>query len=45
MTRDHFNQAFNSPYFQSDYYRNETEAGRAEGKILKIINKIFRRTS
>jgi hypothetical protein len=44
MGRDHFSQMFQSPYFQSEAYRN-TPAGRREAKIAKIIlaikNKIF----
>jgi hypothetical protein len=43
MTRDHFKKAFQSPYFQSDYYVNETTAGKLEAKITKLFLKIFRK--
>lgn len=41
MTRDHFKQVYSSPYFQSDYYKNETEAGKCENKIIKVLKKIL----
>lgn len=46
MPRDHFSQMMNSPYFQTDRYKNETVAGRTEQKINifynKLKNKVFK---
>jgi hypothetical protein len=41
MTRDHFKQTFNSPYFQSSYYREETPGGNIENKIESLLKKFF----
>jgi hypothetical protein len=43
MARDHFSKAFQSPYFQSNFYKNETAGGKMETKIENILNKIFKR--
>lgn len=37
MTRDHFKQVYSSPYFQSDYYKDETRSGRIESKLEKVL--------
>lgn len=41
MTRDHFKQTFNSPYFQSSYYKEETPGGSLENKIESFFKKFF----
>lgn len=43
MTRDHFSKAFQSPYFQSNFYKNESPGGKMERKIESILKKIFKR--
>lgn len=44
MSRDHFSKMMSSPYFQTDHYKNESEAGkieaRVEQKIASILNLI-----
>ena len=40
MTRDHFKQVYSSPYFQSDYYKDETRSGIIESKMERIAYKI-----
>lgn len=40
MTRDHFKQVYTSPYFQSDYYKNETKNGITEKKVEAFLLKI-----
>lgn len=40
MTRDRFKQAMFNPYFQTNYYLEETVSGKAEGKFLSFISKI-----
>jgi len=42
MGRDHFSQMFQSPYFQSEVYRN-SPAGKREAKVAEIILSIKRR--
>lgn len=44
--RDHFSQAMQNPYFQTDAYLKETVSGRAEVKIenwMLMISKKIRR--
>ena len=45
MARDHFSKAMQSPYFQSDYYKKESPAGkyekRIEDRFKKILNAIM----
>jgi hypothetical protein len=43
MTRDHFSKVMQSPYFQSDHYREDSHAGKMEGKIENFLKKIFKR--
>lgn len=43
MPRDHFSKMFSSPYFQSDFYKNESVGGRMEKRIEKFVKKILRR--
>jgi hypothetical protein len=43
MPRDHFKKVFYSPYFQSDYYKNESQGGIVEKKIEKFFKKIFKK--
>lgn len=43
MTRDHFSKVMQSPYFQSDHYREESHAGKIEKKIENFLKKIFKR--
>lgn len=38
MPRDHFSKMMSSPYFQSDYYKNESAASKIEAKIEKKIS-------
>jgi hypothetical protein len=40
MPRDHFSKMFFSPYFQTDYYKNETPGGKIEQKINYLYNKL-----
>jgi len=45
MTRDHFKQVYSSPYFQSNYYKEETKSGIIESKfeyIFIVIKKFFK---
>lgn len=42
MSRDHFKKAFESPYFQSEAYK-ETTAGKFEKKLEKIAFRFFGR--
>lgn len=39
MTRDHFSKVMQSPYFQSESYK-ESPSGKIEAKIEKKINDI-----
>lgn len=41
MTRDHFSKMMNSPYFQTDHYKNESEAAIMEAKVEKKIASIL----
>lgn len=41
MSRNHFAKTFASPYFQSDYYKNETPSGKAEEKIEQWFKNVF----
>jgi hypothetical protein len=46
MPRDHFSKVFSSPYFQTDFYKNETPGGKMEKKIELFfikIKKIFKK--
>jgi len=38
MPRDHFSKMMSSPYFQTDHYKNESEAAKIEAKIEKKIS-------
>jgi hypothetical protein len=40
MPRDHFSKMFFSPYFQTDYYKNETRGGKMEKRIELFFLKI-----
>ena len=42
MTRDHFSKVMQSPYFQSDHYKNETEGGKCEKKIENFFKRIMK---
>jgi hypothetical protein len=42
MPRDHFSKMFFSPYFQTDYYKNETPGGKMEKKI-ELFFLIFKK--
>jgi hypothetical protein len=42
MSPRHFSKMMQSPYFQTDHYKNETFAGKLEQKIiLKFYNAIY----
>lgn len=41
MTRDRFKKTMFSPYFQSDYYKNESAAGKIEKSIESFFIKLF----
>lgn len=41
MPRDHFSKMMRSPYFQTDYYKYESSAGKIEQKIEQRINYIY----
>ena len=41
MGRNHFAKTFASPYFQSDYYKNETKGGKAEQRIEQWLKNVF----
>jgi hypothetical protein len=41
MGRNHFAKTFQSPYFQSDYYKKETPGGKFETKIENWLKKVF----
>lgn len=41
MSRDHFSKMMNSPYFQTDHYKNESEAAIMEAKVEKKIASIL----
>ncbi len=42
MSPRHFSKMMQSPYFQTDHYKNETYAGKLEQKIqLKFHNAIY----
>lgn len=41
MGRNHFAKTFQSPYFQSDYYKKETPGGKLETKIENWLKKVF----
>ena len=43
MTRDHFSKMMNSPYFQTDHFKNESANAQIEAKIEKTISKFFNR--
>lgn len=38
MPRDHFSKMMNSPYFQSEHYKNESANAQIEAKIEKKIS-------
>jgi hypothetical protein len=40
MSPRHFSKMMQSPYFQTDHYKNESEAALIEAKIEKKIKKI-----
>ena len=42
MTRDHFSKVMQSPYFQSEYYKNEAQGGKYEKRIEKFLKKIMK---
>ena len=39
----HFSKVFFSPYFQSDYYKEETSGGIIESKIERFFKKVFKK--
>jgi hypothetical protein len=41
MGRNHFAKTFASPYFQSDYYKNETVGGKAEQRVEQWFKNVF----
>jgi len=41
MTRDRFKKTMFSPYFQSEYYKNESAAGKMEKRIESFFIKLF----
>jgi hypothetical protein len=41
MGRDHFSKTFHSPYFQSNYYKEETPGGKFETKVENWLKKVF----
>ena len=41
MGRNHFAKVFHSPYFQSDYYKEETPGGKFETKVENFLKKII----
>ena len=41
MSRDHFSKMMKSPYFQSDYFQNESHQAQMEMKIEKRIASII----
>ena len=41
MGRNHFQKVFHSPYFQSQYYKEETPGGKLETKIENLLKKII----
>jgi hypothetical protein len=41
MGRDHFSKTFHSPYFQSNYYKEETPGGKFETKMENWLKKVF----
>jgi hypothetical protein len=41
MGRNHFAKTFASPYFQSEYYKNETPGGKAEQKVEQWFKNVF----
>lgn len=43
MGRNHFSKTFFSPYFQSDYYKNETPGGKWEQKIEGWFKRFFKK--
>jgi hypothetical protein len=43
MPRDHFKKVFYSPYFQSDYYKEESAGGKIEKKIEIFFKKLFKK--
>jgi hypothetical protein len=43
MGRNHFAKTFASPYFQSDYYKNETSGGRLEQRIERWFKRFFKK--
>jgi hypothetical protein len=40
--RRHFSKAQFNPYFHTHYYRNESEAGKVEKKVIESFLKIFK---
>jgi hypothetical protein len=43
MPRNHFQKVMSSPYFQSNFYKNETVGGKMEKKIENWFKKIFKK--
>lgn len=43
MPRDHFSKMMSSPYFQTDHYKNESEAAMYEARIEKKIASILKK--
>ena len=41
--RRHFHKTMSSPYFQSKHYLEESNGGKMEAKIIKIIRKIWKK--
>jgi hypothetical protein len=41
MPRDHFSKMMNSPYFQTDHFKNESANAQIEAKIEKKISSII----
>ena len=39
MGRNHFAKTFASPYFQSEYYKNETAGGKMEQRIERWFKR------
>jgi hypothetical protein len=43
MSRDHFSKVLHSPYFRTDYYKNETAGGMIETRIENFFKRLFKR--
>ena len=41
MTRDHFSKVMRNPYFQTEHYKNESNATFHERKIESFLKKIL----